>query len=376
MTSWDGPSSSKAAPSDLPPWVGQLTASLSDVLTQQLASILKPAEPLDPPLKKAKASGGGPSPPSDTSSLPPADNDDDDFDRRFGHLIGLDVNDEPPLDGASDGDHLRGSHRILGDSSDEDSVDDDLVQVLNQVPNWDTGSSIRNFISNNIDRPLPDDMIKQLNEDYVPSETMQEYFSPPKMPPRLFKAISHLKSKGALRTEKTLFNAQSELFVVAKPLLAALIELKPLGSSVSKARELMSVSLHGMYSVSLRISKARRENVRFLFKEALSEVLYSYEPTHSSLYGGDSFSSQVEKAAKEAKIDLSWSASKTKGSGRPPFRRYGSQPQGFQYSGGARKYFSRQPRGRTSTPGARRNTYTPKSGSQKPKSGSDSRDRE
>ena len=62
MTSWDGPSSSKAAPSDLPPWVGQLTASLSDVLTQQLASILKPAEPLDPPLKKAKASGGGPSP--------------------------------------------------------------------------------------------------------------------------------------------------------------------------------------------------------------------------------------------------------------------------------------------------------------------------
>ena len=104
----------------------------------------------------------------------------------------------------------------------------------------------------------------------------------------------------------------------------------------------MSVSLHGMYSVSLKISRARRENVRFLFKEALAEALYAFNPSYSQLFGGSSFSSQVEKAAKEAKIDLSWS--KPGPSKQQPFRSSGSQ--GFQYSGGAGKYFSRQSRGR------------------------------
>ena len=78
--------------------------------------------------------------------------------------------------------------------------------------------------------------MKQLNEDYVPAEAIKDYFSAPKMLSHLYNAISRLKSKGALKTEKALYAAQSELFVVAKPLLAALIELRPLGSSVKKVR--------------------------------------------------------------------------------------------------------------------------------------------
>ena len=109
-----------------------------------------------------------------------------------------------------------------------------------------------------------------------------------------------------------MYNAQKELFITAKPLLSALMDLKPLGEPVSKAREKLSISLQGIYSVSLRISRARRENVRFLFKFALAEVLYSFDPSHSSLFGGSSFSSQVEKAAKEPKLDLTLSKSKTK----------------------------------------------------------------
>ena len=61
-------------------------------------------------------------------------------------------------------------------------MDDDLVEILDKFPNWGASASIRKFISTTIDRPLPEEMIKTLNEDYVPSPDLQEYFSPPKMP--------------------------------------------------------------------------------------------------------------------------------------------------------------------------------------------------
>ena len=138
------------------------------------------------------------------------------------------------------------------------------------------------------------------------------------------------------------------------------------------ARELLSISLRGIFSVSLKISRARKENVRFLFKDALGEVLYTYAPRYCSLFGGTSFSSQVEKAAKEAKLDISLSKV------RPsvpyqPFRNSGYQ--GFQYSGGASQYFYRhRQRGRRggnrSRGGGNRGSGYNKSGYQKAKRGS------
>ena len=160
------------------------------------------------------------------------------------------------------------------------------------------------------------------------------------MPLRLYKAISRLANKSAIKTERALYASQTEAFVLSKPLLAALLELKPLGKQVSNARRMISKSIHGLYSISLKISKARRENVRFLFKEPLGEVLYGYEPNHVSLFGGTDFASQVEKAAKVAKLDISWAK-------RPrstqSFRSRGSQ--GFRGSRGG--YSNRYPaRGR------------------------------
>ena len=142
-----------------------------------------------------------------------------------------------------------------------------------------------------------------------------------------------------------------ELIITVKPLLSALMDLKPLGDPVSKAREKLSISLQGIYSVSLRISRARRENDRFLFKFALAEALYAYDPTHSSLFGGSSFSAQVEKAAKEAKLDLSWSKTKPKNYSQSfqPFHAYNQR--GFQYRGRGRG------RGRGRYPSKRANYY-------------------
>ena len=331
------------------------TETLSTVLEKHLSSIGGRDVPKSPPRKKSKSGRKGSMPPNSPKSHPRDSDDDDEFDRRYGHLIGVDVEDDDndedryeEYEGHEEreecDDHEEGRKEKEMEQDDIDdtaSIDEDLLIILDKVPNWDTGSSITKFIKDCSDRSLPEDMLKKLNEDFVPSEHIQAFFSPPSMPTRLYRAVARMKSKGAFKTEKALYNAQSELFIIAKPLLAALLELKPLGKQVKSARELLSISLQGIFSVSLKLSKARKENVRFLFKENLAEVLYSYSPRYCSLYGGDSFNSQVEKAAKEAKIDISWSKS------RPaiPYQPFRAGYQGFQYPGSAGQYFRRQ-RGR------------------------------
>ena len=346
------------------------TDTITQVLDKHLSRFGQHESPPSPPKKKSKSDSKDSMPQDSPNSHPRDPDDDDDFDRRFGHLIGV----GSQVDDENNGYLFEDAPKDYNQDDDDDShsVDEDLLLIQDKVPNWDTSSSIRKFVCDSADVPLPDEMIKKLNSDYVPKEELQSYFSPPDMPSRLMRIIKSMKSKGAIKTERALYSAQSELFVIAKPLLAALIELRPLGSQVSTARELLSISLRGIFSVSLKISRARRENVRFLFKDALGEVLYTYAPRYCSLFGGDSFASQVEKAAKEAKIDLSWSKP------RPsfpyqPFRNSGSQ--GFRYSGGASQYINRQDqRGRrggyNNRGGSSRGNNYNKSSYQKPKRGS------
>ena len=362
-----------ADPEAAPKWIEALiasqTASLSSAISKQLSSFLSSKDIDNPAPKRPMPIEEVPSPKKSTSRPRSEEDEDDEFDAKFSHLFSSGVCEpRPPLEESDYGneiDSAGASGFYIADSDGEASQDDDLVDILDKVPNWDTGSSITSFIKNKIDVPLPEEMLKQLNEDYMPNEDLQAYFLPPKMPPRLFNALARMKSKGTYKTEKALYTAQSHLFTIAKPLVVALVELKPLGSPVSKARELMSISLHGMYSVSLGISRARRENVRFLFKDALAEVLYSYVPSHMSLFGGSSFTAQVEKAAKEAKLDFTWSARNKRS--YHPFR---SSQQGFQNSRGSGRYFGRfPPRGRKTGSRGRSSTYRGDSGRPKGASG-------
>ena len=365
---------------DYPAWLDTFmqkqTDCMSAVLEKHLSKIgqpevPQPVVPQPPPKKKVKPNRGS-QPPESPDSHPRDDDDDDDFDRRFGHLIGHGSDMDEDGYNSEDGDKDEDQRQEDNDEDDDThSVDDDLLVILDKVPNWDTGSSIRKFITDYADIPLPEDMLKKLNEDYIPKETIQAYFSPPEMPSRLYRAINRMKSKGAIKTERAIYSAQSELFIIAKPLLAALIELRPLGTQVSTARELLSISLRGIFSVSLKLSKARRENVKFLFKEALAETLYSYAPRTCSLFGGDSFCSQVEKAAKEAKIDISWSKNRPSA----PYQPFRNAGQGFRYTGGANQYFYRQQqrRGRRGNYRSRGRGYGNNNynkGYQKPKGGS------
>ena len=47
----------------------------------------------------------------------------------------------------------------LEDQDDNESVDEDLVEVLEKVPNWETNVSIKKLIVKIVDRPLPKQML-------------------------------------------------------------------------------------------------------------------------------------------------------------------------------------------------------------------------
>ena len=107
-------------------------------------------------------------------------------------------------------------------------------------------SALKKFIGGVIDRPLSEEVQKKLDGELVPSEELEQYFAAPKMPLRLYKSISRLANKSAIKTERALYASQTEAFVLSKPLLATLLELKPLGKQVSNARRMISKSIHGL----------------------------------------------------------------------------------------------------------------------------------
>ena len=330
-----------------PKWFEKFFIRLQNQQTEQLASLIKnngtpTNESKVPPAKRQKTQGGAPLPHHSATPPPRVIYDsDDEFDARFGHLIGDNINND-----ASDSDHTElpddsrsnplkpreqeGLDSVQSDG--DESVDEALVEVLDKVPNWEPYSQLKKFITKTIDHPMPEELLKNISEEFVPPADMQEFFIPPKMPSRLYNTISRMISKNAIKSEKAMFNAQKELFIISKPPIAALAELKPLGEQVKLAREKLSISIQGLFSVSIKISRARRENVRFLFKYSLAEVLYTYDPNHHSLFGGTSFSASIESAAKEAKLDLAWAKPPPKPKQSSiPFRNYNQQ--GFQNRG-------------------------------------------
>ena len=341
-----GPDPEEQPPAWMSAMIQSQTASLSSILERHLASQL----PADKPPKKKKSKKSKNKPPSSPRSHP--QDSDDDFDRRFGHLIGNGVDDD---DGhrLEDDDLVIGSQGVVTDkkrpredpSSDEDSdgsgsVDEDLVRIQKSVPNWPLSHSIQRFFHDSADDPLPEEYLKDLNNEYVPQEKLQKFFAPPHMPTRLYKRIARMPSKGAFRTEKAMYAAQTELFIIAKPMVASFVKLRGLRGdgvqeAVKEARSMICIGMHGIFSVSLKISKARRENVKFLFKESLAEALYAFPPSHLCLFGGVDFYTQMEKACKEAKIELLWPKQ------RPSNPNQSFRNQGFRNNAGA-GYFGRQ----------------------------------
>ena len=52
------------------------------------------------------------------------------------------------------------------------SEDDDLIRAVEKEPNWRVDPQIKKFIEDVIDCPLPEEVQKQLNDDFVPGEDL------------------------------------------------------------------------------------------------------------------------------------------------------------------------------------------------------------
>ena len=215
-----------------PKWLKTLlehqTKSLKSIINDALVS----KDPTSQPKKHLKASTSKQKVPDKQN--PPIGSDDD-FDTRFGHLIGLNVNDNDDEVEVEDDEDEDNDNDENNDDNDEDedydetaaaatigqddlneSIDEDLVEILDSTPNWEPNTSLKKFITKTCDHALPDEILKKLNDDYVPQADLVEYFLPPKMPSRLINSISRMKSKTAIKTERAMYNAQKELFITSR----------------------------------------------------------------------------------------------------------------------------------------------------------------
>ena len=144
-----------------------------------------------PPSKIAKTSKG--SLPPKAHGPPSHNEEDDEFDRRFGLLFNSNLDDLIPNndddhDNSNDNDHDDSinaddnNNVVVEDNDDSESIDGDLVDILEKVPNFETSPSIKKLIIKCVDRPLPKQMLEDLSKDYTPSELFKNILFPLRCP--------------------------------------------------------------------------------------------------------------------------------------------------------------------------------------------------
>merc|ERR1711913_161546 len=100
---------------------------------------------------------------------------DDDFDTRFGHLIGLNVNhdnEDDHYDEEEDDDEAATAAADTDHDDLNESIDEDLVEILDKTPNWEPNTSLKKFITKTCDHALPEEILKKINDDYVPQKDL------------------------------------------------------------------------------------------------------------------------------------------------------------------------------------------------------------
>ena len=160
----------KAWMENLETLITKQTASISS-LTDKLSSYINDA---DPPLAKRPKPSEDSSQP-DKSDPPSKSDSDDEFDKRYGHRFGSHINNDEETEhedsgdeNCEDDDNCEDENNNTEEESDGESIDEDLLNILEKNPNWSNSSSIRKFIEKTIDRPLPEDMLKTITDSYCP----------------------------------------------------------------------------------------------------------------------------------------------------------------------------------------------------------------
>ena len=113
------------------------------------------------------------------------------------------------------------------------------------------------------------------------------------------------------KTEKHLYTSQHLMGLSYAPLMDALTNLSNVPDS-GRARKLIGDGILAVASARNEISYARRELCRKIVRQDISPYLYSFKPTNTQLFGGESIESQAKKAKEASKVNLDFVYKKPK----------------------------------------------------------------
>ena len=187
-------------------------------------------------------------------------------------------------------------------------VDPDLPPAKKPKVNFHPGQLVVDWARCNFEEiPSAKDQIKLLEEQYIPAESAKDIFSPIKQSDFILKGMLHKENKDndsnyfdRHKTEKHLYMSQHLLGLSYAPFMDALTQLTNVPNS-GKARKLIGDGILAVASARHEVSYARRELCRKIVRLDISPYLYSFKPTNTQLFGGESIESQAKKAKEASK---------------------------------------------------------------------------
>ena len=195
-------------------------------------------------------------------------------------------------------------------------LDEDLFNVYGLTTNWQLAPELVAWIQSICNREIPVEILKELNEEFVPKEDLLPLFVAPALPSAINKKL-FTAPKAQTRIPRiinsSLLRAQKELCVSYKPLIEVLnffysepfnfiIESVPeIAEEFSRLKHLLSQGLAVLMSAGLKISKARKHSLRPLLNYYASSSILDQQPTSAHVLGSADLASISDKATKERK---------------------------------------------------------------------------
>ena len=192
-------------------------------------------------------------------------------------------------------------------------IDDELFQAYNQLPNWNPATDILVWLRAICDKEVPPSVTKEIFDAYIPPIDQQPLFAPPKLPQAITDKLTSAPkniSKVPKMVNDHLNRAQKEMAVAYKPFIevlsfyyttefANLKEIVPeISQSLSSHKALLSQGLALMVSAGIKISKARKDSLRPIFR---TSAVLRENPTTSQVLGTEDLASLSERTSKEQK---------------------------------------------------------------------------
>ena len=237
--------------------------------------------------------------------------------------------------------------------NDNDDLDKDLYIPSKSSPNWNPPAGILKWANKTFDYEWDSDQVKEYESKYVAPKEYTHLFTPIPLTKAMDQALNSQYTKDTdfifnrRETERFLFRASRDICASYGPFFQVLALLGEKGNCKYE-RAILSEGVLGIASAMNKITRARRELLRRYFKLDVAKVLYTYDPSHSQFFGGNSLDERVKEAKELAsaqsnlffrpkpKTTKSYSKPYTKSSG---FQQNQNNQQKTQYKG-------RQSRGR------------------------------